>query len=122
MTACGSGKNLNNTSVIEINFGNGGGFTGEVKTYTLKISGELLENNIEINQLSKKQVNNLFKSAENLKDYKFREPNNTYSFIEIKLKDSSNYIVWNIGTKNINEDVLKLYNNLMSLTLKTNKK
>jgi hypothetical protein len=58
----------------------------------------------------------LFNQAKELKDLNFNEPENMYSFIEIKTKDKTNRIVWAYGSTTVDKNVIKLYNELLSTT------
>ena len=114
--SCMTSKDISKTEIQEIQFGNGGGFTGEVITYTLNGNGLLNKADSEIKILKNKKTFEYFKEAQNLKDYKFNEPENVYSFLEIKTKNKTNRIIWHIGSKNIDNKVIELYNNLLSET------
>jgi hypothetical protein len=109
-------KDISKTEIQEIQFGNGGGFTGEIITYTLNGNGLLNKADSEIKKLKNKKTFEYFKEAQNLKDYKFNEPENVYSFLEIKTKNKTNRIVWYLGSNNIDNKVIELYNNLLSET------
>lgn len=109
-------KDIAKTEIQEIKFGNGGGFTGEVTTYTLDGNGLLKKSDSEIKNLKNNEVFDYFKEAQKLKDYKYNEPENVYSFLEIKTKDKTNRIVWHLGSNNIYNKVIELYNNLLSET------
>lgn len=115
-SSCMTSKDIAKTEIQEIKFGNGGGFTGEVITYTLDGNGLLKKSDSEIKNLKNNEVFDYFKEAQKLKDYKYNEPENVYSFLEIKTKDKTNRIVWHIGSNNIDNKVIELYNNLLSET------
>lgn len=104
------------TGIEEISFGNGGGFTGEVKTYELTSDCKLFEKETELKNVESKKTLELFNQAKELKDLNFNEPENMYSFIEIKTKDKTNRIVWAYGSTAVDKNVIKLYNELLSTT------
>lgn len=114
--SCITSKDISKTEIQEIQFGNGGGFTGELITYTLNRNGLLDKADSEIKKLKNKKTFEYFKVAQKLKDYKFNEPENMYSFLEIKTKNKTNRIVWHLGSNNIDHKVIELYNNLLSET------
>ena len=62
---------------------------------------------------SNKKTLEYFRIAQELKAYKFNEPENIYSFIEIKTTKETNRIVWHLGSNNINIKVIELYNKLI---------
>lgn len=103
------------TGIKEINFGNGGGFTGEVKTYVLTADSKLLEKGKELKKVKSKTTLSLYNKALAVKDYSFNEPDNIYVFIEIKTNEKTNRIVWHVGSK-IDDKIIELYNNLISIT------
>ncbi len=43
LNSCASGKIANQINIQEIRFGNGGGITGEIKTFVLRVDGKLFE-------------------------------------------------------------------------------
>lgn len=104
------------TGIEEINFGNGGGFTGEVKTYKLTADCKLFEKEIEFKKVESKKTLEIFNQAKELKDLNFNEPENMYSFIEIKTIEKTNRIVWAYGSTTVDKKVISLYNVLLSTT------
>ena len=114
--SCSTNKAVVKTSVEEIRFGSGGGFTGKEITYTLNSNGKLTEGEKDLKQIDSKTTLLLFKEAKKNKIYSFNEPQNMYSFIVIQSKDSTNRIVWGLGSKKINKDIIDFYNHLISLT------
>lgn len=113
--SCAINKDAAKTSVEEIKFGSGGGFTGRETTYILSSTGKLSEGEKVLKQIDLKTTKSLFKEAEKMKAYSFNEPQNIYYFIIIQSKDNKNRIVWGSGSKPINKNVSDLYNQLMSL-------
>ncbi len=111
-----TGKIAVKTGIEEIQFGSGGGFTGEVKTYTLTADSKLLEKEKELKKIDSKKTLDLFNQAKELRDYNFNEPENMYSFIEIKTNEKTNRIVWGFGSTTVDKKVTELYNELISIT------
>ena len=115
LNSCMTGKIAVKTGIDEIHFGNGGGFTGEVKTYTLTADNKLLELDKELNKVDSKTTLAIFNEAKEVKDYSFSEPENMYSFIEIKTKDKTNRIVWAFGSTKVDQKATELHKKLMTL-------
>lgn len=114
--SCSANNAIVKTSIEEIQFGSGGGFTGKEITYTLNSKGKLTEGGKDLKQIDLKKTLLLFKLAKKLKTYSFNEPQNMYSFIVIQSKDNKNRIVWGLGSTKINKDVTDFYTQLISLT------
>ncbi len=115
LSSCATSK-IAKTGIEQISFGSGGGFTGEVKTYTLTSDSKLLEKGNEVKKLDSKKTLDLFNQAKELKEYSLNAPENMYSFIEIKTKEKTNRIVWGFGTTTVDKKVTELYNELTSTT------
>lgn len=115
LSSCATSK-IAKTGIEQISFGSGGGFTGEVKTYTLTSDSKLLEKGNELKKLDSKKTLDLFNQAKELRDYNFNEPDNMYSFIEIKTKEKTNRIVWALGSTTVDKRAIELYSNLISTT------
>ncbi len=113
-----TGKIAVKTGVEGISFGNGGGFTGEVRSYTLTADGKLFEKEKELKKIDKKKTLEIFNEAKELKNYDFNEPDNMYSFIEVKTKEKTNRIVWGFGSTKVDTAVIRLNNKITSLTTK----
>lgn len=118
--ACNGTKEIGGADVLSIKFGTGGGFTGEVTTYEISSDGHLnllgQNTNKFIKKINKQDVHQIFDEAFVLKTYKFNEPGNIYSFLEILSKDTTNRITWGVGSTTLSTDVSKLYDKLISLT------
>jgi hypothetical protein len=104
------------TGIEEISFGNGGGFTGVVNTYKLTADCKLFEKEKELKKVDSKKTLKLFNQAKELKDLNFNQPENIYSFIEIKAKEKANRIVWAYGSTTVDKKVIELYNELLTTT------
>lgn len=116
LNSCVTGKIATKTGVEEIHFGNGGGFTGEIKEYTLTSESKLLQNGKELKKIDSEITFEVFNSAKELKDYQYSNPDNMYSFIELKTKEKTNRIVWSYGSTDIDKKVTELYNKLILTT------
>ena len=110
-----TGKIAVETGIDEISFGYGGGFTGEVKTYNLTAKSKLIELEKELKKIDSKTTLSIFNDAKAIKDYTFNEPENMYSFIEIKTKDKTNRIVWAFSSKKVYKKATELHKRLMTL-------
>jgi len=115
LNSCLTGKIAVKTGIDEIYFGSGGGFTGEVKTYTLTADNKLLELDKVLKKVDSKITLAIFNEAKEIKDYYFNEPENMYSFIEIKTKDKTNRIVWAFGSTKVDKKVIEIHTKLMTL-------
>ncbi len=116
LCACATGSITKKTGISEIRFGQGGGFTGEIKTYLFTAEHKLLENNKVLKRIDSRKTLALFNLAKEIKDYKFNEPENMYSFIEIKTKDKTNRIVWSATSSTVDKRVVELYKELLAIT------
>jgi hypothetical protein len=103
------------SSVVEISFGYGGGFTGEVHTYRILPNGQLLSENQIIKTIDKDVCEQFFRQAEQFLDYKCNKPNNMYNFLEISTLNKHNRIVWGASEDGISPQVLEFYKVLNSL-------
>lgn len=115
LSSCATGKIAIKTGIEEIRFGSGGGFTGEVKTYVLTSNNTLLEMEKELKKVDLKKTMELFKEAKGFINYTFNEPENIYSFIEIKTKEKTNIIVWSFGSLKVDKRITELHKKLMIL-------
>lgn len=114
LNSCVMNRIAKRTGIDDISFGNGGGFTGEVKTYRLSADCKLFEGELEIKKNELRKTSAIFISAKAFKDLKFNEPENMYSFIEIKSKEGTNRIVWAHGSTSVDKKVIELYNELIT--------
>jgi hypothetical protein len=114
--SCMSGKILEQSDVEKITFGTGGGFTNEIKSYTLTSENILMENAKEIMKIDLKKTQELFIRAQELMEHSFMEPGNMYSFIEIKSKEKTNRIVWAHGSTKVDKKVDDFHKTLMAIT------
>lgn len=104
-------------------FGTGGGFTGNVKTYTLLENGQVFFHNSlnkqtkNLGVADKQAVKKAFKRVKeaNFLEIKHNEPGNLYRFMEYKLKETSNRVVWAEGQSAMQNSVPSIYKQLLSL-------
>lgn len=102
--------------VTEIIFGNGGGYTGQVKTYRLHPDGTLFLTSEQTRQIDSQQTSALFLEAEKYLDYQHEKPGNLYRFIELHTNDKKNRIVWTSPTDDtLKKEILDFYNQLNNL-------
>ena len=86
----------------QLQWGNGGGFTGKETTYTLLENGQIFKRDgagallVELEGTKKKNAKTLFSTAETLGLNKldFMHPGNTYSFIEAPGAENGRRITW----------------------------
>lgn len=103
-----------------ISFGNGGGFTGSVKTYYLTGKGEVFaeENDklLKIRSINKNLTEQCFSNIRSLglDTQKLNKPGNRYYFIMYSDKGTSNKVVWS-GEDNRNENQFLMYDMLNTL-------
>ena len=116
LISCSTGRSIVKTTIEDIRFGSGGGFTGKENTYCLNSVGKLSSEGKILKQIDLKNTLLLFKEAKRFQKYSFNEPQNTYSFIVIQSKDSMNKIVWSQGSKKIDKEITDFYDELISLT------
>lgn len=113
LNACNSSKAIKETTIHQINFGSGGGITGEVVEYKLNDNGKVFNKNQEvINQIKKSELLEIFNEAKLLLNYKLNSPQNMYYFIDIYGKNDTNRLVWGLESKSVNEEAKSLYNKL----------
>jgi len=101
-------------------FGNGGGITGEVKTYTLLENGQLFysssltKERMEMKRLAKKEAAAYYERLEALKlsDVNFDHPGNMYYFLETVKGDTIHRITWGSNEHEISEEYKTLYKEL----------
>ena len=58
----------------------------------------------------------LFNQAKEFKELNFNQPENMYSFFEIKTKEKTNRIVWAYGSITVNKKLIQFYNELLTTT------
>ena len=95
LCACSTCKVAKQSTIREIQFGNGGGFTGAVSTYCLRADGSMCQKDRVIKKLSCDSLSAIYELAEQLPQEDYIHPGNTYSFIKIVYRDISYYYSWN---------------------------
>jgi len=111
LCACSTCTVAKRFSIQEIQFGNGGGFTGAVETYTLRKDGRIITQNKKDIKLSCDSLRAIFELAEQLPKENFVHPENIYSFIRVSTKNETYYYAWSWGDlpdKKVIELYLKL--------------
>ena len=106
--ACSTCKVVKQSSIQEIQFGFGGGFTGAISTYTLHKNGTLSAKDMKDIKLSCDSLSAIFEMAEQLPKQNFIRPDNTYSFVRILYQNDTYYYAWSWGDLP-NQKVIKLY-------------
>jgi len=115
-TACITKKEIAKTGVEQIQFGSGGGFTGEYITYTLFQDGEIKKGEKIVNKISLKETLSRYAEAKSLSAYTFNDPQNMTYFIGILMKNDTNNISWGIESQEINKETQNLYKKLIQST------
>ena len=95
--ACSTSKVTKPSPIQKIQYGSGGGFAGNVTTYTLKADGTLWLQEKQIAKLSCDDLSSLLELAEQLPNENYVRPSNTYYFVQVILKDTTYYWSWNAG-------------------------
>lgn len=119
LSSCITGKNVSKTGIEEIRFGYGGGFTGKSTTYLLSASGHLsTQGNVKevLKKIDSKTTLSIFTKAQEIESVSLNEPDNVYSFVQIKTKNSTNRIIWAFGSTKVPKEIILLYDQLISLT------
>lgn len=109
--ACSTCKITKHSSFREIQFGNGGGFTGAMTTYCLKADGSLYMQERMIKKLSCDSLSAIFYMAEQLPQEDFIHPGNTYSFIKLVSRKTTYCYTWTWENKPT-EKIVELYTKL----------
>lgn len=109
-------KTIDKSSIEQIEFGGGGGVTGQETVFTLTDESQLYENKEFIKKIDFKKTADIFKKAIKFKDFDYQKPGNIYSFIRIQTGSKSNSITWTIGNEPESEEFLKLYQKLQELS------
>jgi hypothetical protein len=134
LSFCGFSQKLSQglSSVFkrEITFGAGGGFAGEIKTYTLLENGEVYLNEsladsarVFVKNLTEKQTKDFFKKADALaldKMKPFNNPGNRYYFVNYKnpKKFYTVKITWGNTKYRVSTKVRAFYREVMTVILR----
>jgi len=108
--------------VLQLRFGDGGGFTGAVTEYMLLENGQLFylnsmeKDTMEIGKLKKGEAKSLLREVEALQLEKMdvQEPGNQYYFLGMKTKDRSHQITWGSPNYTIDPTIEAVYKKLMA--------
>jgi hypothetical protein len=113
----------------QIIFGNGGGFTGEIKEYHLLNDGRIVYKGLSdtiynvVSRIGKSKATACFEDCKKMKlnTMKFSEPGNRYYFIAVKeAGQPENRIVWGDNEQPVLDEIKKIYKTLMSHLPKQN--
>ncbi len=116
LCSCVAGRSLAKSDIDELLFGFGGGFTGNVTTYSLKKDGSIYKGDVFLKKISKKELSDIFAKSKILADYQYNNPSNMYLFLVIKSKSNKeNKIVWGMENKDVDNKVTVLYDDLKKL-------
>ena len=123
--SCTGVKKTMDTDIEAIKFGSGGGVTGAANIFILKQDGTLAKEMRNrqpevLGTIEKDKTNDLFKKADNIKNYVYDRPGNMYSFIELVKASGSNNIVW-AAPADVDTNVIKFYKELSQLSNSLNK-
>ncbi len=116
LTSCISVNLVKKTGVKELQFGGGGGFTGQEQLYVLTAEGQLISGDHVIKEVDFKTTEQLFKQAQKLKNYVYKDPGNVYGFLIITTVEGSNRIIWTARSQSLDPRVVELYHNLNLIT------
>jgi hypothetical protein len=113
----------------QIIFGNGGGFTGEIKEYHLLNDGRIVSKSLGdtifkvLSRIGKSKATACFDDCKKMKlnTMKFSEPGNRYYFIAVKEAGKpENRIVWGDNEQPVLDEVKNFYKTLMGHLPKQN--
>lgn len=126
LTSCATHKPVSDSSqeqklavkqaetITSIQFGSGGGFSGEVSTNTLYADGRLLDSQDHTKTISERLVADAFAMAAKA-GKPYMNPGNMYLFIRIYRGEEFSYYAWQMGDSNVPAEIAKLYNQLIGL-------
>lgn len=108
LSACSTQKLAIQSPIKEIQFGNGGGITGAVTTYTIKPDCTLWKNDNMLKNIPRDTIAAIFECAEQLPKQNYIHPDNIYSFVRIIQNDTTYYYVWSLG-QTPDKKIINLY-------------
>ncbi len=119
-SACGTQRQINKTGYTVIRFGSGGGFTGNIITYSLYPNGKvwksqsIKKDSAMLVKLPKSKVKELYLmvSDAGLDTVDLNQPGNLSYFINIKKQNESSKLVWGRDGTTPPVEVLKVYDKL----------
>jgi hypothetical protein len=109
-----------------IEFGNGGGFTGQSKNYVLTRSGDLYfikniladEHTLEyLKKVKSCTVKKIFRYAEKNKitELRYNNPGNLFQYMTLIINNKTNRLVWESSDSATPENIITLYTRLYNL-------
>jgi hypothetical protein len=115
--SCNTVKKINETGYSYISFGNGGGVTNNILTYTIFPDGKFVSKNSLTDKtklllnLKLKQVNEIYLKIKNsgIDTINYKNPGNIFYFIDIEKNNKINRIVWRDKDINIPDKVINVY-------------
>ena len=124
-TVCGFCQNIHKDSIQGdfIEFGSGGGFTGESKNYILTRSGDLYfikniladaNTLVHLKKIKSCTAKKIFSYAEKKKvtALTYNEPGNLFHYITLSIHNKKNRIVWGSSNSTTPENIIILSNKL----------
>jgi len=101
-----------------IEFGSGGGFTGQTNTYSIDSKGYiklvegLLQNEKSLPRLKKSELKKIFQTLSdiNLSKVEFDHPGNLYYFIREKSTSDTNEVIWGNPDQKVPQEIQDFYN------------
>ena len=94
LSACSACKVAKSSPIQEIRFGHGGGFTGAVRSYTLKSDGTIWQQDKQIKKIPCDSLSAIFELVEELPQADYVHPGNTYHFVRINMPDKKYNYTW----------------------------
>lgn len=112
----------------KVYFGNGGGFTGELREFCLLENGDVFQINPSSreatlrNSKGKSMAKSIFKNMDemDLKKYAYDQPGNLYYWMKYHTEADSTYLIWGHSDMVVEEEVIHMYEELVELTKKIN--
>lgn len=111
----------------KIEIGEGGGMVGSLISKTLFINGQSFlqegfdaTNRKALDLVKKNKAKKIFKEMAqlNFNNIDYNKPGNLYRYIELTEGDKVHKVQWSVGSKEVNQDLVTIYNSINEL-LKT---
>lgn len=126
LTSCNITDKIESTGIKAISYGSGGGFTNEVKIYTILPDGavwlhnSITNDSIFVKRIAKKEVNKVYGNALKLglDTLSLSNPGNTYTFIGVAKDGTFNKVVWSSSHSRAPESIKLFYSKLREATNK----
>ncbi len=111
----------------KVYFGNGGGFTGELREFCLLENGDVFQINPSSreatlrNSKGKSMAKSIFKSMDEMdfKKYTYDKPGNLYYWMKYHTDTDSTYLIWGDSEMEVEAGVVHMYEQLVELTKKS---